>query len=96
MTSSEISASVIKSNGDSAADIQQTHVNAVNLANGEKDKADLVQGILNQVQTRFQVMTDTVVEKIDSMGKQIDDLQTQIAVLEDQLKKNYPDDSADK
>eukprot|EP01134_Creolimax_fragrantissima_P000535 CFRG0535T1 len=53
----------------------------------DKDMGEAVQSILAQVQTRFQVMTDQVIEKIDGMGKRIDDLQTQIATLEEKLKE---------
>ena len=42
---------------------------------------NLVQNMLTQMQSRFQTMSDTIIGRIDEMGKRIDDLETSISDL---------------
>ena len=54
---------------------------------GDEDTEDLtvfVQGLLQQMQTRFQQMSDTIIGRIDEMGTRIDDLEKSIADLMEQ------------
>lgn len=57
------------------------------LGNDDEDTEDLtvfVQGLLQQMQTRFQQMSDTIIGRIDEMGTRIDDLEKSIADLMEQ------------
>lgn len=57
---------------------------------GSKDAANpaelttFVQGLLQQMQARFQVMSDNIVTKIDDMGGRIDDLEKTVGQLLEQ------------
>lgn len=54
---------------------------------GASNPAELtafVSGLLQQMQARFQVMSDSIVTKIDDMGGRIDDLERTIAELLEQ------------
>jgi heat shock factor-binding protein 1 len=54
---------------------------------GDDETEDLtvfVQGLLQQMQTRFQQMSDTIIGRIDEMGTRIDDLEKSIADLMEQ------------
>jgi heat shock factor-binding protein 1 len=57
------------------------------LGGDDEDTEDLtvfVQGLLQQMQTRFQQMSDTIIGRIDEMGTRIDDLEKSIADLMEQ------------
>ncbi|KAG2442024.1 hypothetical protein HYH02_009816 [Chlamydomonas schloesseri] len=45
---------------------------------------NFVQGLLQQMSARFQVMSDNIVHKIDDMGTKIDNLEATIAELLEQ------------
>lgn len=49
-----------------------------------EDLTVFVQGLLQQMQTRFQQMSDTIIGRIDEMGTRIDDLEKSIADLMEQ------------
>ncbi len=44
-----------------------------------------VQGLLQQMQSRFQAMSDAVIGRIDEMGARIDDLEKSISQLMEQV-----------
>ncbi|DBA76806.1 hypothetical protein WJX79_001076 [Trebouxia sp. C0005] len=49
-----------------------------------QDSADLskfVQNLLQQMQGRFQTMSDSIISRVDEMGSKIDDLEKQIGEL---------------
>ncbi|KAA6430037.1 MAG: hypothetical protein FRX49_00468 [Trebouxia sp. A1-2] len=41
----------------------------------------LVQNLLQQMQGRFQTMSDSIISRVDEMGSKIDDLEKQIGEL---------------
>ncbi|KAK9756986.1 hypothetical protein RND81_01G133700 [Saponaria officinalis] len=53
-------------------------------SDGKQNSADMtafVQNLLQQMQTRFQAMSETIVTKIDEMGNRIDELEQSINEL---------------
>lgn len=55
-----------------------------NRAPSAQDSADLsefVQNLLQQMQGRFQTMSDSIINRVDEMGSKIDDLEKQIGEL---------------
>eukprot|EP00873_Tetraselmis_striata_P001799 jgi/Tetstr1/422063/TSEL_001248.t1 len=53
-------------------------------AGGPQNTADLtkfVQNLLNQMQSRFQTMSDSIIGRIDEMGGRIDELEKSIGDL---------------
>merc|ERR1711934_971049 len=49
--------------------------------NNTADLTDFVQNLLQQMQTRFQQMSDSIIGRIDEMGTRIDDLEKSIGDL---------------
>ncbi|KAG5182212.1 heat shock factor-binding protein 1 [Tribonema minus] len=47
----------------------------------DEDLIEFVQGVLEQMQTRFQQMSDTIIGRVDEMGARLDDLEKSIADL---------------
>ncbi len=50
-----------------------------------QDLTGFVQGLLQQMQSRFQAMSDAVIGRIDEMGSRIDELEKSIAQLMEQV-----------
>ena len=50
-------------------------------ADNANELTQLVQQMLTQMQTRFQTMSDNIINRIDEMGNRIDDLEKSIADL---------------
>jgi heat shock factor-binding protein 1 len=48
---------------------------------GTQELTAFVQNLLQQMQTRFQEMSDAIITRIDEMGARIDDLEKSIAEL---------------
>ena len=48
---------------------------------GTQELTAFVQNLLQQMQTRFQEMSDAIIARIDEMGTRIDDLEKSIAEL---------------
>ena len=48
---------------------------------GTQELTAFVQNLLQQMQTRFQEMSDAIISRIDEMGARIDDLEKSIAEL---------------
>lgn len=48
---------------------------------GAQELTAFVQNLLQQMQTRFQEMSDAIITRIDEMGARIDDLEKSIAEL---------------
>ena len=48
---------------------------------GTQELTTFVQNLLQQMQTRFQEMSDAIITRIDEMGSRIDDLEKSIAEL---------------
>ena len=48
---------------------------------GTQELTTFVQNLLQQMQTRFQEMSDAIITRIDEMGARIDDLEKSIAEL---------------
>lgn len=48
---------------------------------GTQELTIFVQNLLQQMQSRFQEMSDTIITRIDEMGARIDDLEKSIAEL---------------
>jgi heat shock factor-binding protein 1 len=48
---------------------------------GTQELTVFVQNLLQQMQTRFQEMSDAIINRIDEMGGRIDDLEKSIAEL---------------
>ncbi|CDW90511.1 hsbp1-like protein [Stylonychia lemnae] len=69
------------------ADLNQQNLDGVDNAN---ELTQLVQNMLNQMQQRFQNMSDNIVSRIDDMGKRIDELEASIADLVNEA-QNDPD-----
>lgn len=59
-------------------------------ADNANELTQLVQNVLSQMQQRFQSMSDNIVNRIDEMGKRIDDLEASIADLVNEA-QNDPD-----
>lgn len=53
-------------------------------ADSGAELTNFVQGLLQQMQARFQTMSENVVMKIDDMGQKIDELEVTIAELLEQ------------
>ena len=49
-----------------------------------QDLTLFVQNLLEQMQTRFETMSNQIVDRIDEMGNRIDDLEKSIAELTEQ------------
>ncbi|KNA16521.1 hypothetical protein SOVF_088400 [Spinacia oleracea] len=49
------------------------------------DMAAFVQNLLQQMQTRFQAMSESIVTKIDDMGNRIDELEQSIKDLKTEM-----------
>ncbi|KXZ53937.1 hypothetical protein GPECTOR_6g855 [Gonium pectorale] len=49
-----------------------------------EDVSQFVNGMLTQMQSRFQLMSANIVQKIDDMGQKIDSLETTITELLEQ------------
>ncbi|KAI5565217.1 hypothetical protein POPTR_014G131701v4 [Populus trichocarpa] len=49
------------------------------------DMTAFVQHLLQQMQSRFQTMSDSIVSKIDEMGNRIDDLEKSIDELREEM-----------
>ncbi|CBH14732.1 putative heat shock factor binding protein [Trypanosoma equiperdum] len=56
-----------------------------------RELTTFVQGLLQNMQTRFQEMSDTIITRIDEMGTRIDDLEKNIAEL---MQQAGPDEEA--
>ncbi|KAL9247175.1 hypothetical protein vseg_020634 [Gypsophila vaccaria] len=57
-------------------------------SDGKQNSADMtafVQNLLQQMQTRFQAMSETIVTKIDEMGNRIDELEQNINELKAEM-----------
>ncbi len=54
---------------------------ASNQPQGTQELTAFVQSLLQQMQTRFQEMSDAIITRIDEMGARIDDLEKSIAEL---------------
>ena len=50
-------------------------------ADNANELTQLVQNMLNQMQSRFQTMSENIIGRIDEMGTRIDDLERSIAEL---------------
>ncbi|GMR54295.1 hypothetical protein PMAYCL1PPCAC_24490, partial [Pristionchus mayeri] len=52
----------------------------------------LIQGVLQQTQDRFQLMSDQIIRRIDDMTKRIDDLEKNISELmtQNQIEQTQP------
>lgn len=50
-------------------------------ANSLQELTSLIQGVLQQTQDRFQIMSDQIIRRIDDMTKRIDDLEKNITDL---------------
>jgi len=49
-----------------------------------------VNGLLTQMRSRFDTMSDSILTKMDAMGNTIDELEAQVATLVDQPSKEAP------
>ena len=60
-------------------------MNANNLQQGPPqmpgDSSKAIQVLLETIQTRFQLLSDSIIQRIDDMGNRIDDLERSIATL---------------
>lgn len=61
-------------------------------AQGTQELTIFVQNLLQQMQSRFQEMSDTIITRIDEMGSRIDDLEKSIAELMQQAGIEEGDD----
>ena len=52
-----------------------------------QDLTSFVQGLLQQMQSRFQAMSEAVIGRIDEMGARIDDLEKSISQLMEQVRQ---------
>jgi len=50
-------------------------------ANNLQDISNLIEGVLQQTQERFQTMSDHIIRRIDEMSKRVDDLEKNISDL---------------
>lgn len=50
-------------------------------AQDSADLSEFVQNLLQQMQGRFQTMSDSIISRVDEMGSKIDDLEKQIGEL---------------
>lgn len=53
-------------------------------AGGEEDPAKALKDLLETMQSRFQHLSDSILNRIDEMGNRIDDLEQSIAALREQ------------
>lgn len=51
---------------------------------GEEDPAKALKDLLETMQSRFQHLSDSILNRIDEMGNRIDDLEQSIAALREQ------------
>ena len=68
-------------------------LNSLDLTNAN-ELTELVQNMLNQMQKRFQGMSDNIVDRIDDMGGRIEELEKSIGELVNEagaLDENNPD-----
>eukprot|EP00640_Fibrocapsa_japonica_P009966 CAMPEP_0113938160 /NCGR_PEP_ID=MMETSP1339-20121228/4565_1 /TAXON_ID=94617 /ORGANISM="Fibrocapsa japonica" /LENGTH=77 /DNA_ID=CAMNT_0000941131 /DNA_START=60 /DNA_END=293 /DNA_ORIENTATION=- /assembly_acc=CAM_ASM_000762 len=64
--------------------------------NNAEDLTVFVQGLLEQMQSRFTQMSDAIVGRIDEMGGRIDELEKSISTLMEQAGiENAPDEEDD-
>jgi heat shock factor-binding protein 1 len=61
---------------------------------GTQELTAFVQNLLQQMQTRFQEMSDAIITRIDEMGARIDDLEKSIADLMQQAGVEEGDSAA--
>lgn len=59
-------------------------------ADNANELTQLVQNMLNQMQSRFSSMSENIIGRIDEMGKRIDDLESSISELVNEA-QNDPD-----
>jgi heat shock factor-binding protein 1 len=62
---------------------------------GTQELTAFVQNLLQQMQTRFQEMSDAIITRIDEMGGRIDDLEKSIADLMQQAGVEEGETAAD-
>eukprot|EP00195_Chlamydomonas_chlamydogama_P007227 CAMPEP_0202900656 /NCGR_PEP_ID=MMETSP1392-20130828/11966_1 /ASSEMBLY_ACC=CAM_ASM_000868 /TAXON_ID=225041 /ORGANISM="Chlamydomonas chlamydogama, Strain SAG 11-48b" /LENGTH=75 /DNA_ID=CAMNT_0049587093 /DNA_START=176 /DNA_END=403 /DNA_ORIENTATION=+ len=65
--------------------------------NAEQAPAELttfVQGLLQQMQTRFQKLSDNIIAKVDEMGVRLDDLEKSIGEIMEQAGDEKANSSA--
>ncbi|XP_019175312.1 PREDICTED: heat shock factor-binding protein 1-like isoform X2 [Ipomoea nil] len=53
-----------------------------------------VQNLLQQMQTRFQAMSESIISKIDEMGNRVDELEQSINDLRAEMGQDAPSPSA--
>eukprot|EP00249_Psilotum_nudum_P010518 c22583_g2_i1 orf=381-647(-) len=59
-------------------------------AQNTADLTAFVQNLLQQMQARFQTMSDSIISKIDEMGSRIDDLEKSIGDLTKEMGAEIP------
>ncbi|KAJ7541665.1 hypothetical protein O6H91_10G069800 [Diphasiastrum complanatum] len=59
-------------------------------AQNTADLTAFVQNLLQQMQARFQAMSDSIISKIDEMGSRIDDLEKSIGELTKEVGLEVP------
>jgi len=59
---------------------------------GEEDLSVFVQNLLQQMQSKFEQMSESIIQRIDEMGTRIDDLEKSIGHLVSQTNKK-PEES---
>ncbi|XP_018020095.1 heat shock factor-binding protein 1-like [Hyalella azteca] len=66
---------------DSSADLRANNLNAVSVPDPKnvQDLSQYVAVLLQQMQDRFQIMSDQIIHRIDEMGNRIDDLEKNIS-----------------
>ncbi|KAK0424294.1 hypothetical protein QR680_008597 [Steinernema hermaphroditum] len=68
-------------NNASTAKPEEPKVSAASDPKGMDDFSNLIQGLLQQTQDRFQNLSDQIIGRIDDMSKRIDDLEKNISDL---------------